>query len=357
MNPTSLELLQEKIRANDLDSLLITKGLNTRYLTGFDGESAGTVISRSGLSLFVNSLYIEYARATVSPLFEIREMREGVFDLFSSLGNEFWGKRVGFEADGVTFSFHGKLSEALKTAATIPCEGMVEEFRERKRPGEIEAMRKAQRIAEQAFREVLPLVREGVEERELALEVDYRLRGLGGERSAFDTIVASGPNTSRPHAIPSNRKIAGGDLVLFDLGTVVDGYASDMTRTVVLGKADARQRQVYHTVLEAQENALAGITAGMKCADADQLARQVIERAGFGKEFVHTLGHGVGLEVHESPRLSSRSEAVLQPGTVVTVEPGIYLPDWGGIRIEDMVVVTESGCDNLTEAPKELMEL
>ena len=236
MNAAQLELLKDKIWNSGLDSFILSKNVNIRYVTGFEGESAFTVIGRSGIFLFVNSLYIEHAHATVGSLFEIREMREGVFELFKTLGEGFWGKRVGFEADEVTVAFSGKLKAALKDIEIIPREGVVEEFRECKMPSEIEAIRKAQSISERTFNEVLSLVREGVEERELALEIDYRFRRLGGERSAFDTIVASGPNTSRPHAIPTARKIVGGDLILFDMGTVVDGYASDMTRTVALGK-------------------------------------------------------------------------------------------------------------------------
>jgi Xaa-Pro aminopeptidase len=261
------------------------------------------------------------------------------------------------EGDAVTCSFLARFRESVAGAEPVPSEGMVEEFRERKQPAEIEAITRAQRIAEKVLHETFSLVREGVEERELANEIDYRFRKAGGERPSFDTIVASGPNTSKPHAIPSARKIRLGDFVLFDMGTVVDGYASDMTRTVVLGKADARQREIYTAVLEAQNAAIEGISAGMKCADADRLAREVIEKAGYGREFVHSLGHGVGLEVHESPRLSARSEAVLKPDSVVTVEPGIYIPDWGGVRIEDMVAITGKGCVNLTLMPKELMEL
>lgn len=357
MNMTALELLRQKIGESDLDSFLISKEVNTRYVTGFSGESGYTVIHRSGVSLFVNPLYIEHARATVGPFFDIRETGNGMFDLFSSLGESFWGKRVGFEADGMTVAFNEKIKEAFKGIETVPHEGMVEEFRESKDLNEIEAIQKAQCIAERTLDEIIPMIREGVEERELALEIEYRFRKLGGERSAFETIVASGPNTSKPHAIPSSRKFAVGDLVLFDMGTVVDGYSSDMTRTMVLGKADARQREVYRTVREAQAAAMDGIAAGMRCADADGIARTIIEKAGYGKEYVHSLGHGVGLEVHESPRLSSRSRETLKPGSVVTVEPGIYIPGWGGIRIEDMVVVTGNGCRNLTSAPKELMEL
>ncbi len=352
-----LELLRKKIIESDLDTLLVSKGANTRYLTGFDGEGGFVTVNRLGCTLFVNSLFIEHARAIVASPVDVREIRDGLSETFSALGESFWGKRVGVEGDEVTCSTMERLRKALEPADVVPVEGIVEVFRERKETREIEAMTRAQRISERVLQDVLGMVREGVEERDLALEIDYRLRKAGGERSAFDTIVASGPNTSKPHAVPTARKLRRGDFVLFDMGTVVDGYSSDMTRTVVLGTADRKQRDVYAAVLDAQEAAIRDIHAGMRCDEADRLARSVIEAAGYGKEFVHSLGHGVGLEVHEAPRMSVRSETVLKPDMVVTVEPGIYIPEWGGVRIEDMVVVTEADPVNLTLMPKGLLEL
>jgi Xaa-Pro aminopeptidase len=359
MKEETLTLLKNKVAAAGIEVFLSGKNANVRYVSGFSGENGYILLSRSGDFFLTNSLYSEHARSTVSPPFKIREIKDDTFKTFSELGESFEGMKWGFEADFFTSLFITRLEKALSASGTklVPCEGMVEEFREIKEPHELEAIRKAQRISEQVFSEVLSLVCEGVEERELALEIDYRFRKEGGEHSSFETIVASGPNTSKPHAVPTDRKLKKGDLILFDMGTVVDGYASDMTRTVVLGKADRLKKERYSVVLDAQEEALDGISAGMKCADADRLARSVIERAGYGREFVHSLGHGVGLEVHESPRLSGSSESILKTGSVVTVEPGIYFPEWGGIRIEDMAVITETGCLNLTEAPKELIEL
>ncbi len=357
MRESVLDRLKDTILGADIDTLLVSHNANIRYVTGFTGEAAYAAVNRAGASLFVNSLYIEHARATVPSSVEIREIREGVFETFASMGESFWGKRVGLEGNAVVCAFYEKFREAVKPGETVMTEGIVEEFREQKEPSEIEAMTRAQRLAEMVLRDALTIVKEGVEERDIAIEIDYRMRRAGAERPAFDTIVASGPNTSKPHAVPTARKIKSGDFVLIDMGAVVDGYASDMTRTVVLGKADKRRREVYYTVLDAQRAALEGIAAGIKCSDADRMARDVIEKAGYGKEFVHSLGHGVGLEVHENPRLSARSDALLKPGAVVTVEPGIYIPDWGGVRIEDMAVATDNGCMNLTEAPKELLEL
>jgi len=245
----------------------------------------------------------------------------------------------------------------VRPSIAVPCEAIVEGIRECKEPLEIEAVKKAQRISEKVYTDVLALLREGVEEREIALEIDYRMRKLGGERSSFDTIVAFGANASMPHAVPTGRKLAAGDFVLIDMGTVVDGYSSDMTRTAVFGRADNLQRKVYHAVLAAQEEALARMKAGMETAEAYRIAFEVLDREGYAKEFVHSLGHGVGLEVHEIPRLSWRSNARLKKGSIVTVEPGVYIPGWGGVRIEDMALILDGGCENLTWTDKSLIEI
>lgn len=357
MKTNACDLLRKKILESGLDSLLVLKHPNIRYLAGFDSDSGCAAVTPSETALFVNALFLEQARAIAGELATIHETGDDVFGSFAALGESFWGKRIGYEADAATCSFFRRFAESVQPAETVPCEGLVEELRECKEPREIEAVRCAQRIAGQVFRETLSLFREGVEEREIALEIDYRLRKMGGERSAFDTIVAFGPNASKPHAAPTAGKLRKGDFVLIDMGTVVDGYASDMTRTLFFGKADARRREAYRAVLAAQEAVLERISAGMGCADADRIAREVLRAAGFEREFLHSLGHGVGLEVHESPRLSRTSKAVLRSGSIVTVEPGIYIPGWGGIRIEDMVLVTGHGCENLTGVEKDLVEL
>jgi Xaa-Pro aminopeptidase len=359
MKSETLGVLKKKVEASGMEVFLSGKKANVRYVSGYSGDNGYVVLTRRGEFFLTNSLYSEYAFSTVRPPFTIHEIKDDTYKAFSELGFSFNSIKTGFETDFFTCSFISKFMKVLSIPFSdlLPYEGMIEEFREVKEPEEISAIRKAQQISERVFSDVLALVREGVEERELAMEIDYRFRKEGGENSAFETIVASGPNSSMPHAFSTRRKVKKGDLVLFDMGTVVDGYASDMTRTVVLGKADRKQKERYRIVLEAQLSAIEGISAGMKCSEADFIARNIIEKAGYGTEYVHSLGHGVGLEVHEGPRLSRNSESVLKKDSVVTVEPGIYFPEWGGIRIEDLVVITETGCMNLTTAPKELMEL
>ncbi len=350
-------LLIGAVKESGIDSLFVAKQANIRYVTGFDGDSGYAAVTESGVHLFVNPLFIEHARKSAAQYVRIHETGDDMFAVLKSLGGEFWGSRIGFEPDVLTFSLHQRFEEAVKPSVTVPCEGIVEGIRECKTPAETDAVRKAQRIAEAAFLDTLPLLREGVEERDIALEIDFRMRRHGGERSSFDTIVAFGSNTSMPHAVPTGRKLTLGDFVLIDMGTVVSGYASDMTRTVVYGRSDARQRKVYHAVLSAQEEALARLKAGMETAESYWIAHGVLDRVGYGREFVHSLGHGVGLEVHELPRLSWRSNARLKAGSIVTVEPGVYIPGWGGVRIEDMALILEGGCENLTGMDKVLLEI
>ena len=357
MKNNTLQKIREKMGESGLDSLIIAGTSNIRYLTGFHGDYGYVVLSPSRALFFTNSLYIEDARASVSDGYELVEVKEEIFDSFSSFDSTVWGKSTGYESEKTTCATFAKLEKKLPGTRLVSTINIVEELRESKHEHEIEAIEKAQRISEQVLEYVLGLVREGVEECELAMEIDYQFRKHGGERSAFETIVASGPHTSRPHAVPTRRKIAHGDLVLFDMGTVCMGYASDMTRTVVFGRSSAEQKKVYGVVLDAQNAALEGVQSGMKCSDLDTIARTVIENTGYREHFVHSLGHGVGLEVHENPFISKRSKSFLHRNAVVTIEPGIYMHGWGGIRIEDMVVVLDGGCKNLTGASKNLLEL
>jgi Xaa-Pro aminopeptidase len=224
-----------------------------------------------------------------------------------------------------------------------------------KEPAEVKKIAAAQKVTERVFRQVLRMAKPGVTERMLALKIESQFREAG--EVAFESIVASGPNAAKPHAGHSNRKLRNGDVLTMDIGCRLDGYNSDMTRTVFVGMARPRLRRVYEIVLEAQRRALEAIKPGAPCSAVDAVARGFIRKNGFGREFGHSLGHGVGLDVHELPNLASRSRDTLAPGDVVTVEPGIYLPGVGGVRIEDMVLVTETGARNLTASPKELLEL
>ncbi|MCE5248942.1 Xaa-Pro peptidase family protein [bacterium] len=357
MKKKGLHQIREKMGKSGLDSLIITDTSNIRYLTGYRGDYGYILLSPSRALFFTNSLYIEDARGSVDGSFEIIEVKEDIFKTFGDFDRTVWGKRTGYEAGKITCSVFRKLGNSLPGIQFEEIKDIVEELRETKLPHEIEAIKHAQSIAEDVLEQVLTLVKDGVEERDLAIEIDYQFRKHGGERPSFETIVASGPNTSKPHAVPTARKLELGDLVLFDMGTVREGYASDMTRTVVLGKADREQKKVYSAVRDALKAALDKIHSGMLCSEADRVARTVLEKAGYGERFVHSLGHGVGLDVHENPFLSRRSEHYLQTNAVVTVEPGIYIPGWGGVRIEDMVVVSDDGCKNLTGFTKNLLQL
>lgn len=357
MRNTALESLLERIQRSELDSLLVGKQTNIRYITGFTGDYGFAAVKSHKPVLFTSSLYSEHAQSTVREPFSIVEVKNDVFKTFADLGVSFWGRRVGYETAATTCSNFKKLKTSLTDIELVSTEGMIEELRMVKKSSEIKSIAHAQRITEEVFNEILECIKEGVRESDLACEIDYRFRKHGGERSAFDTIVAFGTNTSKPHAISSKRKLKPGDIILFDMGTVSDGYASDMTRTVVFGKANRKLKKIYSIVLDAQETALESIRSGEKCSEIDSLARNVISKAGYGDQFLHSLGHGVGLEVHEMPRLSHSVDYALKKNTVLTVEPAIYIKGWGGVRIEDMVVVTDNGCENLTGVPKTLIEI
>ncbi|MCK5845744.1 MAG: aminopeptidase P family protein [Victivallales bacterium] len=358
MGIEKIDKLLTIMRESEIDSLLVVKPSNIRYLTGFTGHFAYVVGGPDKPALFTSPIYSEHARAVVNKLYTVREITGKLYDFLAAQGESFWGHRVGFEADKLTCDKFEKLNTAFDgSVELVPFNGYIEKLRMIKKESEIDSIIRAQRISESVLDEVLSLLKEGVEERDIANEIEYLFRKRGGDRQAFDTIVAFGENSSRPHAIPSGRRLRNGDVVLFDMGTIFDGYASDMTRTFVFGQARAVFRDIYEAVFNAQMAALEGLKAGVKCSDADSLARNVIDADGYGELFVHSLGHGVGLDVHEPPALSKASDSVLESGMVVTVEPGIYRPGWGGVRIEDLVVVTDNGCENLTKFPKELIEL
>ena len=333
---------------------LIESPVNRRYLTGFASSYGHLLITQGGAVFLTDSRYIEAAQAsdTACPVEEIKAGRlralckqhgvrkillEGACDLARA-------RQLRAMLPAVHFDLRSKKLELL-----------LRNLRVCKSPREIEHIKAAQAIAEQAFEHILGRITPGVSERELALELDYFMLRHGAEALSFETIVAAGENGSRPHAVPGEHKLRRGDLITMDFGAVVNGYHSDMTRTVALGEPDANAREIYETVLAAQEAALAAIKPGVPCKEVDAAAREVIERTGYGEHFRHGTGHGVGLEIHEEPRLSKQSEDVLRPGMVVTVEPGIYLPGQCGVRIEDMAVITETGCENLTKTTKEFL--
>ena len=277
-------------------------------------------------------------------------------DILTALG----AKSVAVEAERMTLKQYAEFARALD-GIDIVCDGeldiAIDKIRSIKSEAQVEKIIKAQRIAEAAFEHILTFIKEGVTEKEVALELDYYMLSHGADGLSFETIAVSGKNSSKPHGVPSDKKIEKGDFVTMDFGAVVEGYHSDMTRTVAVGFVTDEQKNVYETVLKAQEAAQAAASSGVCCADVDKAARDVIENAGYGEYFNHSTGHGVGVEIHESPRLSKLCKSALSVGNIVTDEPGVYIPEKFGVRIEDMLLITENGCENLTRAPKELIIL
>ncbi len=341
------------------EGLFIFRPTNLRYLSGFTGGDSYGLITETKAFLVTDSRYTEQA-SRECPHFEVVRWRDPFPPLgatVASLAKREGLHRIAFEADCLTYSLYREISEALGDLPFVPATEGVEALRYVKDDEEIAAIGKAARIADGAFAALLPKIVPGVTERDLERELAYEMACLGAEDRAFDFIVASGPNSSMPHAVPSDRRLERGDLITFDFGARYDGYRSDMTRTVVLGRATARQKEIYRIVLEAQLAGIGAIRSGVAARDVDRAARQVIASAGLGEAFSHGLGHGVGLDIHEEPFMSARCDRTLQKGCVVTVEPGVYLTGWGGVRIEDTLLVRDEGVDILTETPKELLEL
>lgn len=350
--------LEDIFREKKAEALLITDPYNMRYISGFRGGEGMLFLTRDRRALITDSRYTEAASQETD--FEVIEENRGhrrtaiLRELFSETGAE----AAGYEDQSLRCSEFAILRNALpEVKHWIPLGGSADCLRRIKTPEELEYLRRAEAIGDEAFQALLPLLKPGMTELEAAAELEYQMKKRGAEGFSFDTIMASGIHSSMPHAIPSEKKLEAGDFITMDFGCVYRGYCSDMTRTVVLGKADEKQKEIYGIVLRAQKAALELIRAGLPGSRVDREAREIIEKAGYGDCFGHGLGHSVGLYIHEEPRLSPGDDTILEPGMIETVEPGIYVPGFGGVRIEDMVAVTEEGCENLTHSPKELMEL
>jgi Xaa-Pro aminopeptidase len=344
--------LEQQLAERELDRMLVLNLLNIRYLTGFTGTNGACVCGPGVRLLFTDFRYTERAEAEVDG-WEIHTIAN---DWLGGIAEHLQG-RVGFEDDHMSVRLLEKLKEKLPDGVeTAASGGLVEELRRVKDEGELALIEEAAKLADEALRWSTEQGLAGKTEREVARAFEARIRELGGDPS-FPAIVAAGPNGALPHAEPGEREIGRGELVVFDMGAAIDGYCSDGTRTFAAGDPGEEAIAVYEVVREAQQASLDAIRAGIKGEDVDKVARDVIDAAGHGERFGHGLGHGVGLELHEAPRLSLRSDDVLAPGEVVTVEPGIYLPGKLGVRIEDLVVVTEEGLRNLSSLPKELQNV
>lgn len=344
------------IEAAELDALLVTRMTNVRYLTGFSG-STGMLVLGAEPVMVVDFRYRSQVEREVDGL-PLRIV-DSVFELWPELERALLvpaHRRVGLDGDHLTATRYLQLV-AHDAARWAPAAGLVERLRACKDADEIAALRTAMEITDGAMGDALGAIKPGATELHVSGEIELFQRDRGGEKSASDILVASGPRTALPHGAPTERVLAEGEPVMVDLGTVIDGYLGDLTRTVHLGPAPDDFRELYAIVLEAQQRSLEALAPGMRGCDVDAVARTVIADAGHGERFGHSLGHAIGLDNHEAPLLSPFNETVLEPGMVTTVEPGIYVPGRGGVRIEDTVVVTETGYENLTSSPKELIQL
>jgi Xaa-Pro aminopeptidase len=352
MTTERLARLRERMAALELPAMLISQPLNRYYLSGFSGSAGTLFVSADRAVLLTDSRYTERA-AGEAPGFEIvkleRDVAQALPDLFAQAGVD----RVGFESAHLTYAEHKAWAEKVGEAALVPTQGVVEGLRAVKEEGEIALIRKAVEIADAAYAHLKRTIRPGMTEKQVAWKLEVWMRTHGADGIAFDIIVGSGPNGAMPHALASDREIRAGEPIVVDMGARVSGYHSDLTRTLWLGDADGAFREVYDVVLRAQEAAEARLAPGALGPDVDAAARAIIADAGYGDKFGHGLGHGVGLAVHELPGLNQRTQDTLAPGHVVTVEPGIYLSGWGGVRIEDMALITESGAEILTRADKD----
>jgi Xaa-Pro aminopeptidase len=341
--------------ADGLDALLVSGLSNVRYLSGFTGSNAFLVVSPSTTILITDPRYTLQAAREVP--FPARIAKGPIAAPIGDLVRRKKWKRLGFERNRIGFEAWDALRLLVSDSCElVPVNGLVEEMRMSKSPDEIACIRQSVETNSRAFRRAMKGFRPGMRESELAAEIDYQSRRAGAEAPAFETIVASGPRSALPHARPTSAKIGETGILLIDMGAIENGYASDMTRTLHVGKASKRFKSLYQAVLEAQLAAIDAVRPGVTAGDIDRAARRVLESSGLGKQFVHSTGHGLGLEIHEGPRIGKKSKTVLQAGFVITVEPGVYFDGYGGIRIEDTVLVTESGAEVLTPTRKELVE-
>lgn len=357
MNTSRLEKVRAALAERQLDGLLVEKPENRAYLSGFTGSAGSLLITQEKAYLMTDFRYVEQATAQ-APAFEVVQPDSSFYAKLGELCTGAQARRLGFEADYITVANFRLLGEHLKEQEMVSAAGMVEALRMIKDEGELAIMRRAAAIADEGFAHILGYIKPGVAERDVAIELEYRMKKLGAQGLAFDIIVASGVRSSLPHGRASEKVIESGDLVTVDFGALYQGYCSDMTRTVMVGEPSAKQREIYETVLEAQVRGVAACQAGMTGKQLDEVCRGYIRERGYAEAFGHGTGHGVGRYIHEGPRVNVRGEQdVLKPGMIVTIEPGIYLAGWGGVRIEDMVLVTESGCESFSKSPKHLIVL
>lgn len=346
-----LEQLRATLQERGLDALWVSQPVHVRLVSGFTSPEDGKVlVTADNATLYTDARYTVQAQEEARIPQHIARPPTTYQHAAESLS----GKKVGFEADHLTVAGLEELKQHWPTAELIPTQNLMYDLRLVKTEDEVSAIRRAQDLADRVFAEVRPLIQPGVRELDIALEIEQRLRRAGAT-PAFDIIVASGPRGAMPHGTASERVIGDNELVTVDMGAQLGGYHSDMTRTVAVGNPSEELRQLYRAVLESEEAAVQAVRPGVKTHDLDVISRDVLAGHNLAQYFSHSLGHGVGMAVHEGPSLRQNSEDVLQPGMIITIEPGVYLPDVGGVRIEDLLLVTEDGYEVLSHAPKETL--
>jgi Xaa-Pro aminopeptidase len=347
-----VDKLRERMVKEAVDGFLVTAFLNWKYISGFRGDAGALLVTDENAYLFTDSRYIEEAQKGTTG-FTVRMTTVETDEIRSVVQAESL-KRLAFEKEHVTYSTWEKFKERFEGVELVGVAGWVEDLRMVKTPEEIACIEKAQEIADDAFPLLAGAIHVGSREIDLALELEFTMRKMGSEGLAFPIIAVAGERSSLPHGVPTENQVSDGDFLTLDFGAKHKGYCSDETRTLVVGRLDKKHEEIYNVVLEAQLAGLEAVKPDVKGMDVDAAGRKVIEEAGYGQYFGHGIGHGVGLNVHEGPAAGKKSETILQPGMVVTVEPGIYIPGFGGCRIEDLVLVTETGHRVLSSSPKEL---
>lgn len=351
-----VERLRKEMDEQGIGALLITDVTNRRYVTGFTGTSGFALVTAEHALLITDFRYVTQAQEQ-TPHFKVIKHRDSIWEQVAEQCQALGIEALAFEAEHLTYAAYRELEKQMGSRELKPTSALVENLRQIKDEQELARMQKAADIADRAYAHILTFIRSGMTEREVMHELEFTMRRLGASSSSFDIIVASGIRSALPHGVASDKRIETGDLVTLDFGAVYDGYCSDITRTVMVGEPTEKQREIYDIVLTAQKRTIDELRPGMTGREADAVARDAIAEKGYADHFGHGTGHGLGLNVHEAPRLSPKGETVLEPGMVVTVEPGIYIPDFGGVRIEDDVVITETGCRRLTKSDKDLIIL
>lgn len=347
-----LKEFRKNITAKKYDGFLIYNRANTYYYTGFGGSSSYTLITK-GINYFITDFrYIEYAKNNINGFKIIRQSNDVLNDIMAIIKKEKI-KRLGIETD-LPINVFLKMQKMFSKIRLIPDEKIVREQRIIKDESEIKNIKRAAKITDKVLSEIKSTIKNGMKERDVVRHIKWLSDELGSEKEAFSPIVATGSNSALPHHQSSNKKIKIGDSIIVDLGCVFNSYHSDMTRTFFMNKVSEKMKKIYNIVFQAQKSAIKEVKAGKKCAEIDKIARDIISSYGYGKYFGHGLGHGVGLEVHEPPYLNPTSKYILKKGMIITVEPGIYIPEYGGVRIEDLVLVTKNGAKILSKTSKSL---